>query len=100
MQDIYRVLPEDETRRVGDRLEAAWMEQVAKSANKNESQKRDKNEAGGQGEGEPPCGSLICTGKHRPSLLKALFKVYGPKVLLIGIPELCEETVFKSAMHV
>ncbi|ODN02104.1 Multidrug resistance-associated protein 4 [Orchesella cincta] len=78
LTDIYRVIPEDETRKLADRLEAAWFEQIAQTESK--SSKKNAN----------PKAKL-----RKPSLIKALVKVFGPRNSLLGLCALFEECVIK-----
>jgi len=93
IHDIYRVLPEDETRKLADRMEAAWFEQVSKTDKKNEKRERERGDksggGGGFGEGDEK------KSKHKPSLIKALMKVFGPTMAIYGVFAYVEEAIIK-----
>lgn len=95
IHDIYRVLPEDETRKLADRMEAAWFEQVTITEKKNE---RRKREEGGRNGGTGSFGGGDeDKSKHKPSLVKALMKVFGPTMAIYGVFAYVEEAIIKYA---
>jgi hypothetical protein len=65
---MYRVLPEDESRGLGDKLESVWNAEVARS-------KKSPN--------------------YTPSLAKALARVFGPTYAAYGIYAFYEECIVK-----
>lgn len=78
--DIYRTIPDDETKVLGDRLEAAWLEEVAQAEDINNNQ-----------------DSLSKAGDDvkKPSIINALYKIFGPTMAAYGGFALFEECFLK-----
>lgn len=70
------------------------MDQVIKAAKKNEAFKKQSTEEGGQGD-VPEYALYVTGGKYKPSLIKALLKVFGLPAMLLGICAFLAECVFK-----
>lgn len=93
-EDVYRVLPEDETKRLADQMESAWLEQVAKSQRMYNDKRKHRKEAKARGEGDIYSKLQGC-GMAKPSLVKALFKRFGAITAAYGIIAFLDEAVFK-----
>ncbi|XP_057378654.1 ATP-binding cassette sub-family C member 4-like [Daphnia carinata] len=72
VNDLYDVMPEDNSEELGRKLQREWDNQIAKC-------KRDANKK----------------KKTKPSLTKALVRTFGPKFLLVGFLAFLEECILK-----
>lgn len=77
LEDLYRVLPEDRSQRLGDKLARAWNQEVDKHELKNVKLPKDSPK------------------RTKPSLLWPLIKVFGLSYSALGIFPLIEECVLK-----
>ena len=75
LDDLYRVLPEDRSQSLGSQLENAWKKQLLRCEVSNKSSSSRK--------------------KKKPSLTKAIVKVFGLSYAFLGIFAFIDECVIK-----
>lgn len=83
LDDIYRVLPEDESTVLGDKLEEAWKAELHDSSYQYRKWDEDDRER------------LLVNGKKRPRFGRAIYRVFGFEYGLLGIVAIFDECVIK-----